>query len=366
MAGWQGQRTPRIGLVLGAGGILGAAWINGVLEGLRRATGFQVPDAALTVGTSAGAFIGAMLANGVPSAAIYGQCTGETDDSVHPKVQALVARIDREHNGPWLQRFPVSRRMPRPVLAGPRLAWRGLWQRGLLSPELVLAGLAGDGLFDARSLATLVRTSSESRIAPHSTYGWPRRPLWLVSCELEHGTRVVFGRDGPLVPLDVAVRASAAIPGVFAPQRIEGRRHVDGGVLSATNLDLMAGLDLDLVLVLSPLSGGHVHLPRSPGPWWQKVGVRLARRFRQRVDARLEAERKVVEASGIPVLVLHPEAAEIAAMPFHCMSLGQRGDVMRRAAEQTMRRLQQDPHWQEVRQMLEQAIWPREAWLRQA
>jgi NTE family protein len=176
----------------------------------------------------------------------------------------------------------------------------------------------------------------------------------------------VFGRDGPLVPLDVAVRASAAIPGLFAPQWIEGRRHVDGGVWSATNVDLLAGLDLDLVLVLSPLSGGHLPLARCTGPWWQKVSVRLARGLRRRVDGRLETELQRVQASGTPVLVLHPGADEIAAMPFHCMSLGQRGEVMRRATARTLGLLQHDPRWRSVGSLLEQAIWPREAWLRSA
>ena len=53
-----------------------------------------------------------------------------------------------------------------------------------------------------------------------------------------------------------AVAASCAIPGFYRPVRIGGRRYVDGGVCSASNLDLLAGRGLDLVVCLNPLSSG--------------------------------------------------------------------------------------------------------------
>ncbi len=357
---------PRIGLVLGAGGILGAAWLTGVLEGFRRATGFEVPDAALTVGTSAGAFIGAILATGVPTQALYGQCTGaDFEQGAHPHLRDLVQQLDGQYDGSWLQRFPMHRRVQRPVLACPRLAWRGVREPRLRTPELLFAGLAGDGLFSGRGIGTVVRNVSQSLQHRVTSHGWPQRPLWIVSCDLELGERVVFGRDGPIVPLEVAVRASTAIPGLFAPERIEGRRHVDGGTWSATNLDVLAAQDLDLVIVLSPLSGGQMR-PLGTGPWSQKVGLQLVRLFRKHVDSRLAVERQLVTANGTPVLVLHPDADEIAAMPFHCMSAAQRGAVMQRAAERTERVLTAHADWQRVRALLEAAIWPREAWLRAA
>jgi predicted acylesterase/phospholipase RssA len=46
---------PRIGLVLGAGGVLGAAWMTGVLPALQERLPCAVSDVELIVGTSAGA-----------------------------------------------------------------------------------------------------------------------------------------------------------------------------------------------------------------------------------------------------------------------------------------------------------------------
>src|SRR3954466_8705102 len=52
-------------LVLGAGGILGEAWMGGLLAGLHEATGFDPRDCEHFVGTSAGSIVAAALAGGV-------------------------------------------------------------------------------------------------------------------------------------------------------------------------------------------------------------------------------------------------------------------------------------------------------------
>src|SRR5205809_7759141 len=52
-------------LVLGAGGIVGEAWMGGLLAGLQDATGFDARDCDHFVGTSAGSIVAAALAGGV-------------------------------------------------------------------------------------------------------------------------------------------------------------------------------------------------------------------------------------------------------------------------------------------------------------
>jgi NTE family protein len=53
------------------------------------------------------------------------------------------------------------------------------------------------------------------------------------------------------VELVDVVAASCAVPGVWPPVTIEGRRYIDGGVRSSTNLDLVA--DINVLLVLAPV-----------------------------------------------------------------------------------------------------------------
>ena len=92
-----------------------------------------------------------------------------------------------------------------------------------------------------------------SRAVPGS---WVEHPnYWAVACDYESGRRTPFGRVGsPRAEIGDAVAASCAIPGFFRPVKIGGRRYVDGGVCSVSNLDLVAGRGLDLVICLNPLT----------------------------------------------------------------------------------------------------------------
>lgn len=55
-------------------------------------------------------------------------------------------------------------------------------------------------------------------------------------------------------PVDVAIRASVAIPGAITPIMVNGRLLVDGAVLNPVPVDAVAGLDADFTLAVS-LSG---------------------------------------------------------------------------------------------------------------
>ena len=83
---------------------------------------------------------------------------------------------------------------------------------------------------------------------------WPADPLWICAVRQSDGRRVVFGRGDRRPRVADAVAASCAIPGFFAPVVIDGEAHLDGGVHSPTNADVLRGEDLDLVIVSSPMS----------------------------------------------------------------------------------------------------------------
>ncbi len=59
--------------------------------------------------------------------------------------------------------------------------------------------------------------------------------------------------DGALIPLATMVAASSAVPGLFAPQSVNGRLFIDGGVRSGVSVDLAA--PADLLIVIAPLAG---------------------------------------------------------------------------------------------------------------
>ena len=74
--------------------------------------------------------------------------------------------------------------------------------------------------------------------------------------------------------------ASCAIPGWYAPVQIGGRRYVDGGAWSTTNVDLLATESLDEVYVLAPMAAFVDDQPR-------RLAARLERRVRRQVTRRL-------------------------------------------------------------------------------
>ena len=61
------RKTASIGLVLGAGGVVGQAYQAGVLAALQREAGWDPREADLIVGTSAGSVTGAAMRVGVPA-----------------------------------------------------------------------------------------------------------------------------------------------------------------------------------------------------------------------------------------------------------------------------------------------------------
>ena len=82
-------------------------------------------------------------------------------------------------------------------------------------------------------------------------------PLHTVAIDLTLGTKAVFSH-GPLGP---AVLASSAIPGVFPPVIIEGRQHVDGGLVDPTGLDTAIELGARRIYVLDSGYAGRLPAP---------------------------------------------------------------------------------------------------------
>src|SRR5256714_10768664 len=70
--------SPRVGLVLGAGGVRGGAWLPGALEALATETGWDRASGERIVGTSAGSMMGALLASGIPPWFMVAHSAGRT------------------------------------------------------------------------------------------------------------------------------------------------------------------------------------------------------------------------------------------------------------------------------------------------
>jgi NTE family protein len=325
----------RVGLVLGAGGVLGGAWLTGGLHALARETEWDPGSAEFIVGTSAGAMIGALTAAGVPPWFMVAHSAGESFDGVRAADGSPAAEADRAAGAV----FRLHRGLPARGPGSLRMALTALRNPLGHTPLQMLAGWLPAGLVSTESLSELVRRAVPGRWVEHPNF-------WAVACDYHSGRRVPFGRlDAPNAQLGDAVAASCAIPGFYRPVRIGARRYVDGGVCSASSLDLVAGRGLDLVICLNPLSSGTELTDADGAPGL--LGALDPRDWlgalsRQANGRRLAHEAAKVRRFDTEVLLLEPTAEDHKAMGHNLMSASRRQQVIE-TAERTVRAQLQRP-----------------------
>lgn len=319
---------PRVGLVLGAGGVVGQAYHAGVLAALEHDLGWDPRTAEVIVGTSAGSITGSLLRSGVPASDLAAW-------SVKAPLSAEGAMLEQFFGTEHAQFEPfraadVLRRPP--SLPGPDMVRRALVRPWHFRPMAAAMALLGPGTIDITQQLAPLR---------HASLGaWPERDLWICAVRRRDGRRVVFGAPGtPAAPLHLAVGASCAVPGYFAPITIDGVSYVDGGAHSPTNAAILRERGLDLVIIVSPMSGpsGGVVKDLYEASRWHSG--RLARR-----------EAAALRRRGTEVVVFRPGAAEQEVMGDDFMSSANVEDVVQQsffgagahAAKSEVRRILED------------------------
>src|SRR5687768_13521414 len=127
------EAAPRIGLVLGAGGVAGGAFHSGVLAALHESMGWDPRDAAVIVGTSAGSITAAALRAGLSAADGLARAQGR---SMSPEGERLLRSIGPPRRPP-LRPASQSRRPSQMAAALARAATRPF----TVPPWAMLAGL---------------------------------------------------------------------------------------------------------------------------------------------------------------------------------------------------------------------------------
>lgn len=276
----------------------------GALEAVTAETGWDPRDADTILGTSAGAMLGTLLAGGLTPAEV----------EAHADDAGRLGRVGTHLRPHWS--------FPRPVLASPALALRSLREPWRYGPAGIVAWLP-QGVLSTEPLQEIVRTALPA--------GWPERPvLRLVAVDYESGDRAALTRHGtPSASLPAAVAASCAIPGYYFPVRIRGRRYIDGGLYSQTNLDLLEEDEAEVVVCLSPMTSTY------RGGWLEPTGP-LASLVRGDPSARLAAEVAALKAAGKRVLLLQPRAEDVRLMGYNYMSPGRARQVIEAARRTTV------------------------------
>ena len=320
--------TTKVGLVLGGGGLVGMAYHAGALKALGD-RGVDLGAADVLVGTSAGAVMAAYLAAGWTADDFFEYAHGR-----HPDV----VKESSDRNGNLNVFVPLwsspAQRVARSIGSMFAVASsRGYVRKvtGGRVPGPLLRRTFPAGLFSS--------TETRLRLQEDLPTTWPRAGVYLCAADLYSGKRVAFGHaDAPEAPFPDAVLASTAIPGIFPPVRIGNRQYVDGGIVSATSLDLAVAEGCEAIICVAPLGyrneGGIVE-PRLWGPMLMRS--LFARTLKREVN---EARR-----TGIDVLVIRPWASDLADLGTNSMRDFDRAKIVELSMKSAWRVLDQhDDH----------------------
>ena len=317
----------KLGLVLGGGGLIGLGYHAGAMKALYD-SGVDPANADLIVGTSAGAVIGSYLRTGWSPDDFYDYAYGrhpnseKTEEEQKEQVHNLF--VPMWANGPERIRRGIGSMFA-------AASSRGIWHKvGRTEPPAALRKLFPSGMYSTQN--------TRDRFERDLPEEWPDEKLYLCAADLYRGNRVAFGHwYAPEASLRAAVLASTAIPGVFPPVRIGDRHYVDGGVISATSLDLATDEGCDAIICIAPLG-----YRREDGLAFSDVKMLTPVVLRAMFARALRREVNEARAKGIDVLVVRPWLTEIRSHGSNTMKHYDRVAVVDAAREGTVRLLEEN------------------------
>jgi NTE family protein len=238
----------RSALVLGGGGFTGGVYEIGALRALDLlSVNRTVNQFDVYVGTSAGAFVAAAVANGVTPEEMMRVIVQQVPT---PFPDARISALLKPNYGEFLAKgVMLPLRLARVV----RNLVRDLGQISAVDLVVGLAEALPSGLYSGEGIERYVRTilsdpdrTNDFRLLPND--------LYLAATDLDTCERIVLGAEGwDDVPISTAVSASGALPMLYKPVKVKDRELIDGGILSTTNLDIAVEAGAKFIVVVNPL-----------------------------------------------------------------------------------------------------------------
>jgi predicted acylesterase/phospholipase RssA len=244
------RRRPRSksALVLGGGGFTGGVYQIGALRALDLlSVNRTVNEFDVYVGTSAGSFVAAAVANGVTPEEMMRVIVQQVPT---PFPDARVSSLLRPNLGEFVRKGVV---LPLRLISLLRSLARDVGSVTAVDLALGLAEALPSGLYTTQGIDRYVRQVLSD---PDRTddFRLLRNELYLAATDLDTCERVVFGaEDWDDVPISTAVSASSALPMLYKPVKIKDRELIDGGILSTTNLDIAVEAGAKFIVVVNPL-----------------------------------------------------------------------------------------------------------------
>jgi NTE family protein len=242
------RRRSKTALVLGGGGFTGGVYEIGALRALdllavnRTSNEFDV-----YVGTSAGAFVASMVANGITPEEMMRVLNA---DLPSPLTDIRLGTLLSPNYRGFLTKsltFPLR-------VAG--IARELISHIGEVSAvdlaEAVAAGLPA-GMYTGKGIERYVEEALSDPDRSND-FRMLERELYVTATDLDTTERVILGEgEWADVPISKAVAASGALPIIYDPVEIEGRQFIDGGIRSTTNVDVAVERGAKFIIVINPL-----------------------------------------------------------------------------------------------------------------
>ena len=243
-------------LAMGGGGTLGVAWETGLLAGLE-GEGVSFGNADLILGTSAGSIVGSTIARGV---------------SAHMMAEMQMAAARQAARSP-------AASGPAPDLSKVMAFFMRMPETG--EPPVELRREIGEV---SRTSQTIPEAQMLAQFATMGVSGaWPKKFACTAVDATSGEFKVWYEEDR--VDFARAIASSCSVPGIFPPITINDRLWMDGGMRSGTNVDVAAGHERVLAVVVIPMA--------------------LAD---ERMKARVSAESEVVTKAGGRFDMISPDA----------------------------------------------------------
>ena len=334
--------------MLGGGGFTGGVYEIGALRALDLlAVNRTVNQFDVYVGTSAGAFVSSLVANGVTPE--------EMMRVVNQQVPTPFRDIDRGSlmRPNYLEFAQSAALMPLRLLGLARNLVGQLGQLSFIDLGVQLAEGLPSGMYDGAAIQEYL----------DSVLGDPDRTndfrmldneLFLTATDLDTCERIVLGGEGwDDVPISRAVAASTALPMVYKPVELKGRQLIDGGIRSTTNVDIAVERGATFVIVVNPL------VPYV-NDFQKVIPTMLGSRVRRVADMgfpqigyqtfKLLAHQRLHEAvahwqekyKGVDIILIEPDPNDELMFETNIMNFTKRVDIARHGFESVTLQLAED------------------------
>ena len=242
------ERTAPLSLILCGGGITGAMYEFGALQALNHffSGPYSVNDFDIYVGTSAGATVAALMANGVSPGDVGRAIIHNTSSPLNFKQEDIISINWAEMRASLFKAVRMIPALFRFYRRNPKLF--SLARLLYALEENLPAGLYSLAKYRAYLRELLTQPGCVN------SFDGLSRELYISAVQLDNGERVLFGTPGWRdVPISEAIAASSALPLYFQPLEIKGLDFVDGGVGAVAHADVPIDRGSHFLVVINPI-----------------------------------------------------------------------------------------------------------------